>query len=141
MKKIIYILLGIVFVVGCTKRNCVKTSDIAFADLNESDRAFYSFARDSFTVDICQYITPNDDGVNDSFAFATNVKIGDFASSNFRVVNSCEDIIHVQKNSLPFTFPNPKDLEDGQYNFTYSVLLLESKDIMSGSGVIRILRK
>lgn len=141
MKNFVYILLVGFLALSCTKRNCVKTSDIAFADLGEGDRDFYSFSTDSFGLEICQYITPNNDSINDSFAFYTNIRAGEFASSSFRVVNACEDIIHIQKNSLPFTFPNPYDLEDGQYNFTFSVVLQESKKNMSGSGVIRVLRK
>ncbi len=126
---------------SCTKRNCVKTSDIAFADLGESDRDFYSFSRDDFSLDICQYITPNGDNVNDSFDIVTNLVKGDYLSTSFRVVNACEDIIHVERNTFPFTFPDPKTLEDGQYEFTLSVQLAESKKMISGSGIIRILRK
>lgn len=141
MKSVFKILLIGLFAAGCTKRNCVKTSDLAFADLDEGNRTFYNFTTDSFQVSICQFITPNSDGLNETFEVNSNLQASDYVSTSFRVLNACEDIIHVEKNSFPFSFPDPKTLEDGQYDFTFSVLLNESKDLVSGGGVIRVVRK
>lgn len=141
MKSVFKILLLGVIVAGCTKRNCVKTSDIAFADLQEGNRTFYNFSVDSFNVSIVQYITPNNDSVNETFEMNSNVQLNDYVSTSFRVVNACDEIVHVEKNSFPFSFPDPKTLEDGQYDFSFSVLLDESKDLISGGGIIRVLRK
>ena len=141
MKSVFKILLIGLVTAGCTKRNCVKTSDLAFADLDEGNRAFYNFSVDTFSVSICQYITPNDDGINETFEMNSNLQPADYISTSFRVVNACEDIVHVEKNSFPFSFPDPKTLEDGQYDFTFSILLEESKNLVSGGGIIRVLRK
>ena len=141
MKSVFKILLIGLVAAGCTKRNCVKTSDIAFADLVEGNRAFYNFSVDTFNVSICQYITPNEDGTNETFEMNSNLQPADYIATSFRVVNACEDIIHVEKNSFPFSFPDPKTLEDGQYDFTFSVLLEESKNLVSGGGIIRVIRK
>ena len=53
MKRVLKILIILFIISGCTKRNCVKTSDIAFADLEEDNRSFYNFSVDSFKVSIC----------------------------------------------------------------------------------------
>ena len=141
MKKIVYIFLVVLIAFACTKRNCVKTSDISFGELNEGDRSYYTFAGDSMSISICQYITPNGDNINDTFAIASNIKIGDFYSSSFRVSDNCDEVIHLENNVFPFSFPNPNSLEDGQYDFTMSVVVKEGKELISGSGIIRILRK
>lgn len=141
MKHIFKIVFIGLIVVGCTKRNCVTTSDLAFDQLDESNRTFYKFTLDSFTISICQYITPNSDGLNDSFEIQSNLDSNDYLSTSFRLVNACEEVVHVDKNSFPFSFPDTKNLEDGQYNFTLSVLLDESKDVISGAGKIRVIRK
>ena len=141
MKHILKIILIVLIVLSCTKRNCVTTSDLAFDQLDESDRTFYTFTNDSFKISICQYITPNNDGLNDTFEIQSNLKSNDYLSTKFRLVNACEDVVHVDINSFPFSFPDIKDLEDGQYNFTLSILLDESKDVISGAGKIRVIRK
>lgn len=136
--KIIF--LGVIFL-GCTKRNCVTTSDLSFDQLDEINRTFYDFSVDSFTVSICQYITPNNDGLNDSFVIQSNLDSNDYSSTKFRVVNACEEVVHLEKNTFPFTFPNIESLEDGQYSFNLSVMIDRDKEVISGSGKIRILRK
>ena len=141
MKYIFKIVLIGFIVASCTKRNCVTTSDLAFDQLNESNRTFYKFTLDSFSISICQYITPNNDGLNDSFEIQSNLKPNDYLSTNFRVVNACDEVVHVDKSSFPFSFPDTKNLDDGQYSFTLSVLLDKSKDVISGSGRIRVIRK
>lgn len=141
MKRVLKILIILFIISGCTKRNCVKTSDIAFTDLDEGNRSFYNFSVDSFKVSICQFITPNGDGANETFEIDANLQSNDYVATSFRVVNACDEIIHVEKNSFPFSFPDPKNLEDGQYEFSFSVLLDDSKNLISGAGIIRIVRK
>ena len=141
MKHILKIVFIAFVLVSCTKRNCVTTSDLAFDQLDEHDRNFYKFNLDSFNVSICQYITPNSDGLNDSFEIQSNINSIDYLSTNFRLVNACDEVIHVDKNSFPFTFPDAKSLQDGQYQFTFFVVLDESKDVISGTGKIRVIRK
>ncbi len=140
MKHLVKIFLIGIVLFGCSKKNCVTSSDLAFYELNETDRSFYVFSADSFNVSIPKYITPNNDSVNDFFEVQTNIGHRDYISSKLTVVNSCEDVVHVERNSFPFTFPGIKELEDGQYDFTMVVVLDKSKDVISGSGKIRIIR-
>ena len=141
MKNIFKIVFVSFIIISCTKRNCVTTSDLSFDQLEESNRTFYKFSVDSFDISICQYITPNGDGLNDTFEMNSNLKSKDYISTKFRLLNACQEVIHVHKNSLPFSFPDEKSLSDGQYSFTISVLLDENKDVISGGGKIRIIRR
>ena len=141
MKNIIKLVLISIVLFGCTKKNCVKSSDLSFYELNETDRSFYIFSGDSFTVSVPKYVTPNNDSINDFFEMQTNVDSDDYITSKFTVINECEDVVHVETNSFPFTFPGIENLEDGQYDFTLAVVLDKNKDVIAGSGQIRILRK
>ncbi len=141
MKYIIKLVLISIVLFGCTKKNCVKSSDLSFYELNETDRSFYIFSGDSFTVSVPKYVTPNNDSINDFFEMQTNVDSDDYITSKFTVINECEDVVHVETNSFPFTFPGIENLEDGQYDFTLAVVLDKNKDVIAGSGQIRILRK
>lgn len=141
MKYIIKLVLISIVLFGCTKKNCVKSSDLSFYELNETDRSFYIFTGDSFTVSVPKYVTPNNDSINDFFEMQTNVDSDDYITSKFTVINECEDVVHVETNSFPFTFPGIENLEDGQYDFTLAVVLDKNKDVIAGSGQIRILRK
>ena len=141
MKYIIKLVLITFVLLGCTKKNCVKSSDLSFYELNETDRSYYIFSADSFTVSIPKYVTPNNDSINDFFEMQTNIDFGDYITSKFTVINECEDVVHVETNSFPFTFPGIENLDDGQYDFTVAVVLDKNKDVIAGSGQIRILRK
>jgi len=141
MKFIFKIVIIGIIVVSCTKRNCVITSDLAFDQLDEMNRDFYKFAIDSFTISICQYITPNSDGLNDSFKIQSNLDSNDYLSTKFRLLNACDEVLHVDENSFPFSFPDLKLLEDGQYKFSFFVVLDQSNDVISGAGKIRVIRK
>ena len=141
MKYIIKFSFFVFVLLGCSKKNCVESSDLSFYELNETDRSFYVFSADSFTVSIPKYVTPNNDSLNDFFEIQTNLDYNDYVSSKFTVLNSCEDVMHVETNSFPFTFPGVESLDDGQYDFTIAVVLDKHKDVISGSGQIRILRK
>ena len=110
MKHLVKIFLIGIVLFGCSKKNCVTSSDLAFYELNETDRSFYVFSADSFNVSIPKYITPNNDSVNDFFEVQTNIGHRDYISSKLTVVNSCEDVVHVERNSFPFTFPGIKEL-------------------------------
>ena len=138
MNNLLKIIVGILFIISCTKKNCVTTSDLAFEDLKELEGEYYEYIHDSLSLSIPQYITPNNDGVNDEFEILTN--IDNYVTANFRLTNACEDVLHKEHLVFPFTFPDPKTMEDGQYEFTFSIVL-EDKKTITGSNLIRIIRK
>jgi hypothetical protein len=118
----------------------VTTSDLAFADLNEGDREFHEYIHDSLSLKIPKYITPNNDGLNDEFEILSNITIDHYVAADFRLTNACDEVLHKEHLTFPFTFPDPKSMEDGQYEFSFSIVL-EDKKIISGSNLIRIIRK
>lgn len=138
MNNFLKIILVMLFIVGCTKKNCVTTSDLAFADLKELEGEYYEYIHDSLSLNIPQYITPNDDGLNDEFEVLTN--IDNYVAADFRLTNACKEVLHKEHLVFPFTFPDPKTMEDGQYEFSFSIVL-EDKKTITGSNLIRIIRK
>jgi hypothetical protein len=138
MNNFLKIIVVILFIVSCTKKNCVTTSDLAFADLKEGENEHYEYIHDSLSLNMPKYITPNNDGVNDEFEISTNIV--DYVAADFRLTNACEEVLHKEHLVFPFTFPDPKTMEDGQYEFTFSIVL-EDKKTITGSNLIRIIRK
>lgn len=141
MKYFLSAIITIATIVSCSDNNCIKTSDLVFDQLSEGDRTYYKYDSERFFFEMVQYITPNGDSINDTFNIRTNIERGDYITAKFRLVNACEDIIHVDDVNFPFTFPDPKSLADGQYDFNFSIIMRESRDVISGAGKIRILRQ
>lgn len=141
MKYFFAVIITITTLISCSDNNCIKTSDLVFEQLGEGNRTYYKYDFERFFFEMVQYITPNGDSINDNFNIRTNIDSGDYISAKFRLVNACEDIVHVDDVNFPFTFPDPKSLTDGQYDFDFSIILKESREVISGAGKIRILRQ
>lgn len=118
----------------------MPTTDIAFKDLNESNLEYYEFSSDSLFVHIPIAITPNGDSLNETFVPLSNVENQHFVAADFKIKNACDEIVHIQHMSFPFTFEEAPTLEDGQYNFDFSIVL-EDKKLLTGGGILRIIRQ
>lgn len=139
MKKLLFLLV-IAISLSCKEGSCVSTSDIAFSDLNEPDIEHYRYELDSLNLAIPYAVTPNGDGVNDEFQTITNIDKSHFISTQFKIKDGCDETVHVENFLYPFTFPEAKDLEDGQYHFNFSIVLTDNK-LITGGGIIRIIRQ
>lgn len=139
MKNLLILLIGVVFI-SCKEGSCVSTTDIAFSDLNEPNIEFYHYELDSLNIAIPHAVTPNNDGVNDEFSIVSNIKRSHFVASDFKIKNGCDEIVHTEHLTFPFTFSEAADLEDGQYNFNFSIVLIDNK-LITGGGIIRIVRQ
>lgn len=140
MKNIILLISVILIGFGCSDKDCVKVSDIVYSDLNESEESVYTFEMDTFSFKFPQYVTPNNDGVNDTILMQTNITEDVVVSSKFRMTNNCNKVVFSDEANFPFVFPNPKTWEDGQYDFTFHIMLPNNK-LLSGGGVFRVISK
>lgn len=139
MKKLLIVLIALVSF-SCREGSCVSTSDIAFADLKEPDLDHYNYELDSLNLSIPYAVTPNGDGMNDEFSIVTNINSSHFVSTDFKIKNGCDETVHAEHLTYPFTFSEAKDLEDGQYNFNFSIVLTDNK-LLTGGGIIRVVRQ
>lgn len=140
MKNIVLVIVVAVIGFGCSDKNCVKVSDIAFGDLQEGTEVIYNYELDTFAIKFPQYVTPNNDNVNDTIFIETNIQKLDVISAKFRMVDGCDNVVFSDDANFPFVFPNPSVWEDGQYDFSFTVILPDNKPL-SGSGVLRVISK
>lgn len=132
--------MGFISLWGCRENNCVPTTDIALKDLNETNLEYHEFSSDSLYINIPVAITPNGDSINEKFVAITNVEQQHFVAADFKIKNACDEIVHSQHMTFPFTFEEAASLEDGQYNFDFSIVL-EDKKLLTGGGILRIIRQ
>tara|TARA_B110000211_G_C13867586_1_gene459351 strand:- start:68 stop:490 length:423 start_codon:yes stop_codon:yes gene_type:complete len=140
MGKILVIIVVFFSVLSCKESNCVPVSLVAFKDLNESNIDHYIYNHDTFVLEIPSAVTPNKDGLNDVFTTITNITALDFVAVDFKIRNSCGETLHKQHGTFPFEIPDIESLEDGEYDFDFSIVL-NDKHLITGGGVINVIRK
>jgi len=139
MEKLFFIAV-LLIAISCKENSCVRAADVALKDLDESNLDYYKYGNDTLYLDIPSVVTPNEDGINDDFVVITNISNSDFVAVNFKVKNNCDETLHKQNGTFPFIIPNINNLENGIYNFDFSIVLLD-KELISGGGIIKIVRK
>jgi hypothetical protein len=140
MGKLLLFVLGLVGVLSCKDSNCVPTSKISFIGLNENSIEYYNYSLDSFYIEFPSVVTPNGDTLNDFFAIRTNIDSADYEIADFKVRNSCGETLYKQDGSFPFTFFEVSNLEDGEYDFDFSIIL-NNKEVIAGANILNVLRK
>ena len=140
MRKILVLVIVFFSVLSCRESNCVPTALFAFSDLSESDIVHYLYSHDTYSLEIPSVVTPNADGINDVFVTVTNITPSDFVAADFKVRNSCGETLYKQHLAYPFEIPNLSSMEDGQYDFDFSIIL-NNKHTLSGAGILNVIRK
>jgi hypothetical protein len=140
MRKVLLFIIVFCSILSCKENNCVPTALVVFSDLNEPDVDHYLYEHDALMMEIPSAVTPNSDGVNDMFVIKTNILASDFVAVDFKIKNGCDKTIHKQHGIFPFTLPDLENMEDGAYDFDFSIVL-NDKHLITGAGVINIIRK
>jgi|TARA_B100000795_G_scaffold269533_1_gene259193 hypothetical protein len=139
MEKLFFIVF-LLFAISCKENNCVPKAKFDFKNLDESNLDYYKYSNDVLYLDIPSVFTPNGDSINEQFLIITNISDSNFVAADFKIKNSCDKTLYKQNGTFPFVIPDVDQFEDGTYNFDFSIVLLDKK-LMTGAGVIMIIRK
>ena len=140
MWKLLVFVVMFLGVVSCKEKNCVSSPLVLFDDLSEPGVDYYLYDYDTLRIEIPSVVTPNNDGFNDVFITKTNITKSNFVAVDFKIRNNCRETIYKQHGTFPFVIPDLDNMVDGAYNFDFSIVL-NDKRVISGGGVINIIRK